>query len=63
MGGELVEPYPALSTVRERTLRAISELPAEVRKLSPASPRHVAISERLLKLAESTRRSLRMMNS
>jgi nicotinate phosphoribosyltransferase len=63
MNGELVEPYPSLSNLRERTEQAIARLPAELRELLPAPPRRVAVSERLLELAESTRRSLRMVNS
>lgn len=63
INGELVEPYPALSKLQECTQRAIAALPAELRELSPAAPRRVAISERLLELAESSRRSLRMENS
>lgn len=63
INGELVEPYPGLSTLRERALRAVSELPAELRELSPAPPRRVAISERLLQLAESTRKSFQLVNS
>jgi nicotinate phosphoribosyltransferase len=63
INGELIEPYPALSKLRERTQRTVAELPAELRELSPAPPRRVAFSERLLALAASTRRSLQTVNS
>lgn len=63
INGELVEAYPALSKLRARTEQAVARLPAELRELSPTPPRRIAISERLLELTESTRRSLGMVNS
>ncbi len=59
--GELLEPYPSLASMREKTVRTIESLPTELKNLDQPCHRKVDISERLQLLANNLRNSRQMV--
>lgn len=57
LGGQLVEELPGVNAARARAAEAIARLPAELRGLDAATPRHVEYSKDLAALIERTRRN------
>jgi nicotinate phosphoribosyltransferase len=58
LGGNLVEPLPTVEEARRRAAASIASLPAALRQLDHAEPRHVIYSRELRELIGRTRNNL-----